>query len=87
MGPDAVTAEDGLNYFWTALSGDSPRHETADQSSRLPPGLTVLYNELRGWGTNYTLYAVLRLQYVPLALPRLVRDLLVPGEVFEEITE
>lgn len=43
MGPDVVTLGVGLNYFWTALSVDSQRHESADQSYCLPLGLTMLY--------------------------------------------
>lgn len=48
MGPDVVTSVAGLNYFRTALSAGSPRHETADQSRFLPLGLAMLYNGTAG---------------------------------------
>lgn len=48
MGPDVVTFVAGLNYFRTALSAGSPRHETADQSRFLPLGLTMLYDRTTG---------------------------------------
>lgn len=48
MGPDVVTSVAGLNYFRTALSAGSPRHETADQSRFLPLGLAMLYDGTAG---------------------------------------
>lgn len=57
MGPDVVTSVAGLNYFRTALSAGSPRHETADQSWFLPLGLAMLYDGTAGL-TLITLHVI-----------------------------